>query len=258
MNLKKKIVTGLCVVGLGSIGFVQLYANSGFNQALKPNVVYTKIDSSVTNKNNRSLEELYKEPFLQVFKDYFDVNVTIDNKSFYVELISEDGLKQSEQEERQMLEEMLDTKKLSLEQYNKYLSRLEGRIQNRVERLATLKHEMVECQFHIEDMSYFVTFDANTKEVLDASFSSTKEVPIKVPSDTDYNAVATQYIQKYKLGDITSPELLKTFGDNKEYLIYQQKGDPSKKVVIDVEPVTQKVTGIRTKNIAEEVYQDHR
>lgn len=256
MKNKKSILSGICILGILGASFGTIYAEVSSSKAIKPNIVYTKTYQSASN--NSDFEEMYKKESLNVLKTYLGLELKLNNNTkyeFYAYLENEENLKKDEAEEKSMLESMLKQKKISQEEYNKYISRLESRINSQLKNLALIDTDIVTCQLNIGEDSYYTAFDANTKEPLDVYY-----IPKKLHSNKKPNPniilLGIDYIKKHELGNINSPEFVLSYGTYESNLIYQEKNNPSKKVVLNFNSDDGKVFGFMTNNYATTMYND--
>lgn len=255
MKNKKSLLSGICILGILGASFGTIYAEVSSSAAIKPNIVYTKTYKAPSY--NSDFEEMYKKESLSVLKNYLGLELNLNNSKyeFYAYLENEENLKKDEAEEKSMLESMLKQKKLSQEEYNKYMSRLESRINSQLKNLSLVDTDIVTCQLNIGEDSYYTAFDANTKEPLDVYY-----IPKNLHSNKKPNpnliSLGIDYIKKYELGNLNSPEFVFSYGDYESNLIYQDKNDPSKKVVLNFNSDDGKVFGFMTNNYATNMYND--
>lgn len=255
MKNKKSILSGICILGILGGSFGTIYAEVSSSTAIKPNIVYTKTYQSASN--NSDFEEMYKKESLKVINDYLGLNLKLknDNYEFYAYLENEENLKKDEAEERGMLESMLKQKKISQDEYNKYISRLESRINSQFKKLSLANTDIVTCQLNIRKDIYYTAFDANTKEPLDVYYIP-ENLHVKKKSNPKIISLGIDYIKKHEIGYLKDPEFVLSYGTYESNIIYQEKNDPSKKVVLNFNSDDGKVFGFMTNNYATNMYND--
>nr|WP_207715962.1 hypothetical protein [Clostridium beijerinckii] len=266
----KKIVAVLLTVGVVASTFAifnQINMKGAFADTIKQNVVYTKEDTSSvsqddgTGKITGDEKEAYRQKSLDILKDYFNISSVEENDDFKFSacILNEKTLDAIKPLEQKDIQNSYDKKEISKEEYDKEMAFVEENDNGLKDRVAKLKHGMVQAGWVgiNEDKCYMFDFNENTKEidyVLISEGYLDESKPKLTISQEQLKDTAEDFIKQHKLGDIEKPKCILVAGENGHRLFYQDENDSSKKVEIFISPYTGKVDGFSIKAYADLEY----
>ncbi|WP_252237060.1 hypothetical protein [Clostridium sp. ZBS17] len=262
----KKLTAVLVAVGVvasTSALFNEINIKTAFAGSVKQNVVYTKDDTLAasqddgTGKVSGAEEEAYKEKSLDILKNYFNISVEEnENFKFSACILNEKTLDEIKPKEQKDIQEAYDNKEISKEEYDKQMDFVEKNDDGLKNRVAKLKHGMVQTGWVGvgEDKCYMLDFNENTKEVdfvmVSESIPKESDVPLAI-SEEQLKNTAENFIKQNKLGDIEKPKCILVKG---KHLFYQDENDSTKKVDVGISPFTGKVSRFSVKTYADLEY----
>ncbi|KFX56946.1 hypothetical protein FDC58_03325 [Clostridium botulinum] len=262
----KKLTAVLVAVGVvasTSALFNEINIKTAFAGSVKQNVVYTKDDTLAasqddgTGKVSGAEEEAYKEKSLDILKNYFNISVEEnENFKFSACILNEKTLDEIKPKEQKDIQEAYDNKEISKEEYDKQMDFVEKNDDGLKNRVAKLKHGMVQTGWVGvgEDKCYMLDFNENTKEVdfvmVSEGIPKESDVPLAISEEQLKNA-AEDFIKQNKLGDIEKPKCILVKG---KHLFYQDENDSTKKVDVGINPFTGKVSRFSVKTYADLEY----
>lgn len=260
----KKIMAVLLAVGVvasTSAIFNQTNIKGAFAETVKQNVVYTKEDTSTasqddgTGKVSGAEEQAYKEKSLDVLKNYFNISVEEkENFKFSAAILNEKTLNEIKPKEQKWVQEAYDNKEISKEEYDKRMAGIEENHSGLQDRVAKLKHGMVQTGWVGDNKCYMIDLNENTKEVdfvlTSEGLPKESDVPLTISEDQLKNT-AEDFIKQHKLGDIEKPKCVLVKGHR---LFYQEENDSTKKVEVGINRFTGKVSSFSVKAYADLEY----
>lgn len=280
MMSKKLMVTGIFLFGIGTLSFSQLYATSAHKQKVKTDVVYSEANASVANVSKKpvfptpdpELSEYYRNQVYEALQKYFDItledpnqsDVMIVNESFiedyqsYLDQTTYNEYDPTVQTEED-LEEDLEFNKMSADGFRRNIERF--------------NHDYALLDYIDKNFSFTSYFNENTKELImlytTSSITTNEQGGLQVSdlessdetfNPKDFETLGTNFITQHQLGDIETPKLIASqveeLGSNIFYA-YEDSTDSSKKVVIVVNPYTNKVCGFYTLSFAEDMFKTY-
>ncbi|NSB13952.1 hypothetical protein [Clostridium beijerinckii] len=266
----KKIVAVLLTVGVVASTFAifnQINMKGAFADTIKQNVVYSKEDTSSvsqddgTGKITGDEEEAYKQKSLDILKEYFNIPSVEENEDFKFSacILNEKTLDVIKPKEQKAIQDSYDKKEISKEEYDKEMAYAEENDNGLKDRVAKLKHGMVQTGWVgiNEDKCYMFDFNENTKEIDTVLVSEgylDQSKPKLTISQEQLKNTAEDFIKQHKLGDVEKPKCILVAGENGHRLFYQDENDSSKKVEIFISPYTGKVDGFSIKAYADLEY----
>ncbi len=260
----KKLTAVLVAVGVvasTSALFNEINIKTAFAGSVKQNVVYTKDDTLAasqddgTGKVSGAEEEAYKEKSLDILKNYFNISVEEnENFKFSACILNEKTLDEIKPKEQKDIQEAYDNKEISKEEYDKQMDFVEKNDDGLKNRVAKLKHGMVQTGWVGEDKCYMLDFNENTKEVdfvmVSEGIPKESDVPLAI-SEEQLKNTAEDFIKQNKLGDIEKPKCILVKG---KHLFYQDENDSTKKVDVGINTFTGKVSRFSVKTYADLEY----
>ncbi|NFT05492.1 hypothetical protein FDF26_00080 [Clostridium botulinum] len=262
----KKLTAVLVAVGVvasTSALFNEINIKTAFAGSVKQNVVYTKDDTLAvsqddgTGKVSGAEEEAYKEKSLDILKNYFNISVEEnENFKFSACILNEKTLDEIKPKEQKDIQEAYDNKEISKEEYDKQMDFVEKNDDGLKNRVAKLKHGMVQTGWVGvgEDKCYMLDFNENTKEVdfvmVSEGIPKESDVPLAI-SEEQLKNTAENFIKQNKLSDIENPKCILVKG---KHLFYQDENDSTKKVDVGINPFTGKVSRFSVKAYADLEY----
>ena len=251
---------GVTLLSATALSFTYLYASNPSNQTLKPNVVYSANPAMTTLISNTSvpeymqvdpkLETYYIEQTRDALSQYLNVipEITLQPVVF---VVNENFANAEKAYWDQSIQEEYEQGKLTAKEYDIFLKRNEQIKTNTLNTLSALNHDYVNCQFNDETGTsvYSAIFNANTKELIDLvrydSFNEEKILNIDLQK---YEKLGLDFINQHQLGDLQDPQIIESCGNSTVRVICQDSKDPSKKVMLDINPATHTVFGFSTKS----------
>ena len=260
----KKITAVLLAIGVvasTSAIFSQINIKGVFAETVKQNVVYTKEDTSTASKEDETGtvsgadKEAYKEKSLDILKKCFNISIEEnENFEFIPSILNEKTLDETKPKEQKEIQDMYDKKEISKEEYDKRMDYVEENTSGLKDRVAKLKHGMVQTVWFKDDKCYMLDFNENTKEVDFVLVSESKynesDVPLTLSEDQLKNT-AEDFIKQNKLGDIENLKCILVKGKR---VFYQDENDSSKKVEVGINRFTGKVSSFSVKEYADLEY----
>lgn len=258
----KKIMAVLLAVGVvasTSAIFNQINIKGVFAESVKQNVVYTKDDTSTVSQDDGKItgaeEEAYKEKSLDILKKCFNISVEENEDSkFHASILNEKTLDEIKPKEQKATQDAYDKKEISKEEYDKQMAYIEENDNGLKERVAKLKHGMVQAGWVDQNKCYMFDFNENTKEVdfvlTSEGLPKESDVPLTISEDQLKNT-AEDFIKQHKLGDIEKPKCILVKGHR---LFYQEENDSTKKVEVGIDRFTGKVSSFSVKAYADLEY----
>ncbi|WP_252236635.1 hypothetical protein [Clostridium sp. CH2] len=260
----KKITAVLVAVGVvasTSALFNEINIKTAFAGSVKQNVVYTKDDTLAASQDDGTgtvsgaEEEAYKEKSLDILKNYFNISVEEnENFKFSACILNEKTLDAMKPKEQKWVQESYDNKEISKEEYDKRMAGIEENHNGLKERIAKLKHGMIQTGWVDENKGYLLDFNENTKEVdfvlVSEDLPNESDVPLAI-SEEQLKNTAEDFIKQHKLGDIENPKCILVKGKR---LFYEDKNDSTKKVKVGINPFTGKVSSFAVKSYADLEY----
>jgi cupin superfamily acireductone dioxygenase involved in methionine salvage len=264
MMYSKKITAVLLAVGVVASTatiFNQINIKGAFAETVKQNVVYTKGDSSTASQDDGTgtvsgaEKEAYKEKSLDVLKNYFNISVEEnENFKFNAAILNEKTLNEIKPKEQEAIQDMYDKKEISKEEYDKQMAYIEENHSGLQDRVAKLKHGMVQTGWVGDNKCYMIDLNENTKEVdfvlVSEGLPKESDVPLTISEDQLKNT-AEDFIKQHKLGDIEKPKCILVKGHR---LFYQEENDSTKKVEVGIDGFTGKVSSFSVKAYADLEY----
>ncbi|WP_315079382.1 hypothetical protein [uncultured Clostridium sp.] len=260
----KKLTAVLVAVGVVASTtalFNEINIKTAFAESVKQNVVYAKDDTLAASQDDGTgtvsgaEEEAYKEKSLDILKNYFNISVEEnENFKFSACILNEKTLDELKPKELKAMKDLYDNKEISKEEYDKEIDYIEKNDDGLKDRVAKLKHGMVQAGWVDENRCYMFDFNENTKEVdfvmVSEDMPKEPDVPLTI-SEEQLKNTAENFIKQNKLGDIEKPKCILVKG---KHLFYQDENDSTKKVDVGINTFTGKVSRFSVKAYADFEY----
>lgn len=266
----KKLFTGLLITSLTALSGMQLLASTTGNETIKTNTVYTATEPSPEASAETDLKAFYNEKCFEVLESYF--NITRDqlpkDAKFTVFVMTKDNLDKEEAYWLKICEQEYALKKLTKQEYTTQKEELKKEYDRYRNQIIKANHDIVACQLDVDVHSsngfYNISFNANTKEVTDVMYpyseegwnlqcavvDGKKKSPASAATDQIKTTNGIKVITTHQIAGIKNPKVVKIVGSTHNRIYYQDASDPNKKVLLFFDPVTYKVIGFDSGDIA--------
>lgn len=226
--------------------------------AQTPKVVASSFAASNLNEE---LTKSYTTSATNAIKTYFDASFKDSNCTYHVDITSKESIQAFLNKEFAEADKEAKASNADLKGIESWKKTLETYASGRREVISNLGHDLVqvECIANDDSYEYFCRFNKSTKELISLEFFDLNAIKLKGKSKAtsissselkSAQTLASDFIKKYKLGNIENPTFINHKVKGNATLLYQDAKDKSKEVTIIVNPTSNKVIGFSTSTYA--------